>query len=108
MDIKITKREKILEICNDMCWNFYYLVHGKLINDEGTKYKRFRFVVWFNAFDVQEFFDKDHFTKSDVSEYLNVLIDAQLSNINSYDDCKYFYELCRESIENFNERHYYN
>ena len=48
MEIKITKRQKLLEINNDMCHNYYYLVHGRFYNDENTAYRKFKFVVWFD------------------------------------------------------------
>ena len=31
-DVKITKTSKLLEVNNDMVHNFYYLVHGRIIN----------------------------------------------------------------------------
>ena len=34
MEIKITKRTKLLEINNDMCHNFYYLVNGRFYNEK--------------------------------------------------------------------------
>ena len=57
MEIKITKRTKLLEINNDMCHNFYYLVNGRFYNENKTAYRRFKFVIWFDIFDVDEYFN---------------------------------------------------
>ena len=46
-DIKITKISKLLEVNNSMVHNFYYLVNGKIINENKTKYKKFRFVLFY-------------------------------------------------------------
>ena len=56
MEIKITKTEKLQEINNSMVHNFYYLIHGRIYNDEKTRYKKFKFVLFFDAFDIQEYF----------------------------------------------------
>ena len=57
MEIKITKRTKLLEINNDMCHNFYYLINGRFYNDNHTAYRKFKFVSWFDIFDVDEYFN---------------------------------------------------
>jgi hypothetical protein len=32
VDFEITKKQKILEINNDMCHNYYYLIYGRIYN----------------------------------------------------------------------------
>ena len=103
MNIKITKREKLKEVNNEMCHNYYYLIHGRIINDDDTMYKKFKFVLWFDAFDIQEFYEIDSYTKADITNYINELIYSYTELINSYDDTSYFYQICNESIENYNK-----
>lgn len=103
MEIKITKKEKLQEINNDKVWNFYYLIHGKIINDDNTRYRKFKFVLWFDAFDIQEYFEQDFFTKENIKEYINVLIDGYIERIKGYDDVKDFYNACSYTIERYNK-----
>jgi len=99
MNIKITKRTLLKEINNTMCHNYYYLVQGRLYNDDNTRLRRFTFVVWFDAFDIQEFFDKDHYTKNDIREYCNECAGYYLDMIVSYNDCKEFYRECKQTMQ---------
>ena len=101
MEIKITKRQNIFEQHNDKVSNYCYLVYGKIINDEKTKYKKFRFVVHFDGYDLYEEGCK---TKADTMNYLDMLIDGFISSIVSYDNCKAFYEACNESIRSYNDK----
>lgn len=101
-EVKITKTSKLLEVNNDMVHNFYYLVHGRIINENKTKYKKFRFVLFYDIFDLQEYSENDKITKEMEKEYRDVLIFNMLSTIKSYDDTKDFYELCNDTIKNYN------
>lgn len=115
MEIKITKRTKLLEINNDMCHNFYYLINGRFYNENKTAYRRFKFVVWFDIFDVDEFFNYDDendtwneepITDDMIMEYLNELIWSTVSMVSDYNNEKqlqYFYERCNDSIINYNQ-----
>lgn len=100
-DVKITKTSKLLEVNNDMVHNFYYLVHGRINNKNRTKYKKFRFVLFYDIFELQEYFETDVITKDMEKEYRNYLIFNMVDTINSYDDTKYFYELCNDTIKNY-------
>lgn len=107
-NIKITKTSKLLEVNNDMVHNFYYLVHGRIINENRTKYKKFRFVLFYDVFELQEYFEtKDNetvvITKDMEKEYRNYLIFNMVDTIKSYNDTKYFYELCIDTIKNYNK-----
>ena len=102
MQIKITKKQKLNEVCNDKCHNYYYLVHGRIINDDNTKYKKFRFVVWLDAFDICDLLEKDEYTKKDVLECVDAMTEVMVANIKSFDDCSYFYEQCNETINRYN------
>ena len=117
MEIKITKRTKLLEINNDMCHNFYYLVNGRFYNENKTAYRRFKFVIWFDIFDVDEYFnyiDTDDgcqwierlITNDMIVEYLNELIWSSVSMVSDYDnekELRYFYNWCNDTIINYNQ-----
>lgn len=106
VDFEITKKEKIKEVNNDKCHNYYYLIHGRIYNEGKTRMRKFKYVQWFDIFDVQEFFeDKECITQEDVREYLNNLEVPYLYNIKDYNDekgLKEFYEYCNKTIEDYN------
>ena len=106
VDFEITKKEKIKEVNNDKCHNYYYLIHGRIYNEGKTRMRKFKYVQWFDIFDVQDFFeDKEWITQEDVREYLNNLEVPYLYNIKDYNDekgLKEFYEYCSETIEDYN------
>ena len=106
MEIKYTKINLLYEQNNDMCHNFYFIYYGKIINDEHTRCRKFKYVEWFDIFDVQDFFEKDWVTKEDIREYALNIENSYLLAIKNYDDTKHikeFYDFCRESIENYNK-----
>lgn len=117
MEIKITKRHKLLEINNDMCHNYYYLVHGKFYNDDHTAYRKFKFVLWFDVFDVDEYFnyiDDDDgcryidrpITENMIKEYLNEIMWSTVSMVDDYNNenqLRDFYNWCNDSIIRYNE-----
>ena len=107
VDFKITKTQKIKEVNCDMCHNYYFLIHGRIYNEGKTRYRKFKYVVWFDIFDVQDFFeDKEIIKYDDVLEYLGNLEVPYLYNIKDYNDekgLKNFYEYCNETIENYNK-----
>ena len=123
MEIKITRRKKLLEINNDMCHNYYYLVYGRFINDENTAYRKFKFVTWFDIFDVDEYFnriDTDDgcryidrpITEDMIDEYCKEIVCSTVSMVSDYNNEKQlrdFYEVCNDSITNYNEiaKHWY-
>lgn len=100
---KITKRILLKEINNEMCHNYYYLVYGKIYNYNKTRYKNFKLVVFFDAFDVQEYYEQDYFTKDDIINYLNDCIGSYIDYIKNYDDLTTFYEICNDTIKSYNK-----
>ena len=116
MEIKITKRTKLLEINNDMCHNFYYLINGRFYNENKTAYRRFKFVLWFDIFDVDDYFnyiDTDDggqwierpITEEMIKEYLDEIIWSTVSMVSDYNnkkELKYFYNWCNDSIIDYN------
>ena len=105
VDFEITKKQKVLEVNNEMCHNYYFLVHGRIYNEDKTRYRKFKYIEWFDIFDIMEFFEKEYITQEDVKEYLNNLENGYLTNIENYNDEKHlkeFYAYCNETIENYN------
>lgn len=109
VDFEITKKQKLLEVNNDKAHNFYYLIYGRIYNKEKTRYRKFKFVEWFDIFDLQEYFEKDIITNDDVKEYVDFCIEGientYLMEIKDYNDTeglKEFYDFCNVSIENYN------
>ena len=106
VNFKITKKQKILEVNNDKAHNFYFLIYGHIYNEDKTRYRKFKFVEWFDIFDLQEYFEKDIITDDDIKQYVNELVDTtNINNIKDYYDTeslKNFYDYCRETIENYN------
>jgi len=106
-EVKITKTSKLLEVNNDMVHNFYYLVNGRIINESKTKYKKFRFVLFYDVFDLQDYWQDDDnenvvITKDMEKQYRNDLIFSMVDTIKSYNDTKDFYDLCNDTIKNYN------
>lgn len=105
IDFEITKKQKILEISNDMAHNYYFLIYGRLYNEDKTKYKKFKYIEFFDIFDLQEYFDKDYITKEDIKIYLDEIEAPLICYIKNYSDTKHiqeFYKYCNETITNFN------
>ena len=107
MEIKINKTEKLLEVNNTMVHNFYFLIKGRMYNNSKTESKKFKFVIWFDVFELLEYFESDSYSESDIYDFLNDLTANELSLIKSYDDCQDFYNKCHQSIDKFNEGNLY-
>ena len=106
VDFEYTKINKIYEVNNCMCHNYYYIFHGRIYNKEHTRYRKFKYVEWFDIFDVQEFFDKDWVTEQDIKDFVGNLENTYLLCIEDYNDTKHlkeFYDYCNETIENYNK-----
>ena len=105
--VELTKLEKIYEVNNDMCHNYYYVQYGRIYNADKTLLRRFKFVFWFDIFDVTEYFDKDAVSKKEITEYAHEIAcscyETYKDNIRSFDDCQAFYDWCNETIENYNK-----
>lgn len=100
--VQITKRKLLLEVSNTMCHNYYYEVVGRVYHENGHTYRRFNFVVFFDIFDLQEYFEKDIIHKKDIKEYLDYLIEVNLYMLNGWDDSTEFFEMCKESVDKYN------
>ena len=103
MIIKITRRQLIHEVHNNTVGDqYYYVVHGKILNDERSLRRRFKFVVWFDGDDLWDFFGEDY-TSDRILEYVDSVIDSYTCLIVDFDNCYTFYKACDESIEKYNE-----
>lgn len=105
MKIEFTKINKIYEVNNDMTHNYYYIYYGRIYNKEHTRYRKFKYIDWFDVFDVQEYFEKENITKEDIREYALNLENSYLMTIKDYNDMKglkEFYSFCKDSIKNYN------
>lgn len=105
VDFEYTKVNKILEVNNDMCHNYYFIYYGRIYNADHTRYRKFKYVEWFDIFDIQEYFEKDRITKEDIKEYANNIENSYLLNIKDYNDTEHlkeFYNYCNETIKDYN------
>lgn len=106
VDFEITKVQKLYEQNNDMAHNYYFIIYGRIYNEGKTKMRKFKYIEWFDIFDVMEFFEKDYVTKKDVREYVGNLENGYLYNIKNFDDTdglKQFYDYCNKSIDVYNK-----
>lgn len=105
--VHFTKLEKIFEVNNSMCHNYYYMQHGRIYNADKTKFRRFKFVFWFDIFDAMEYLDQDTLTKQNIRMYANDIAfnyyESYGGLIKSFDDCQAFYDWCNETIDDFNK-----
>lgn len=106
MENRVTKTIKLLEVNNDKVHNYYYLVYGKIISKKSKKALKYKFVMWFDIFDLQEYFEKDYISKSNIKEYVSELsynyIGYEIKSINDKKGIKAFLNECNETIENYN------
>lgn len=126
--IKISKRERLDEHCG--CFASYMHITGRIYNKDMSRYRRFHTIVEFCTDDIYSYelesayytkyddFDRDthsefrekfdqkyNLTDKKIKDYTDmVFFDCQADYIRSYDDCDDFYQICKESIEEYNER----
>ena len=106
MKIEYTKINKILEVNNDMVHNYYYIYYGRIYNENKTRYRKFKYVEWFDIFDIQEYYEKDYITKEDIRNYAETIENSYLLNVKDYNDkehLKEFYNYCNDTIKNYNK-----
>lgn len=107
MDYTISKMIKLKDVDNDMVHNFYYLNYCRLYNDDRNKYRKFKFITFFDIFDVQNYYDKEIVTKDDIKEYARDLaftlnINNYITNYNDIDGLKKLYQYCNDTIKEYN------
>lgn len=104
--VELTSHKKIHEVNNSMCHNYYYVQYGRIYNSEHKRFRKFKFVVWFDIFDICEYYDKDTVTKQELARYANEIgwsyCEAYQDLIKSYNDCQPFYDWCNQTINTYN------
>ena len=105
MEIKTTRRELLESWDNSCSSGRIYLVHGRIINDGKTMFRRFKFVIWIDGQDLWESDDDEDESFRTYEEELELAIDSMTAQIKSFDDCYGFYTSCAESIEWYNKRY---
>lgn len=107
-NFKITKIQKILEVNNDMAHNYYYLIYFHLQNEDKTKYKKGKFVIWFDIFDLQEYYLEENeelrgITQEEIKQYaVEIAISDLECFYKSYEDTKELQDFCNQSITDYN------
>ena len=106
MNIKYTKINKLYEQNNDMCHNFYYIYYGRIYNEDNTRYRKFKYIEWFDIFDIQEYYEKTYITNEEIRNYALNMENGYLLGIKDFNDIenlKELYKYCNETIRNYNE-----
>ncbi len=104
-NVKITKRINLGTVCNEKCHNFYYNVRLRIYFGD-SKYLKCSMLIWFDIFDVQEYFDKDNVTQKDINDYLNEMIFVEIDTINGANltVTQNFIKQCNEKIKEYNSK----
>ena len=104
--IELTTHKKIKEVNGAMCHNFYYVQHGRIYNADHTRFRRFRFILWFDINDVCEYFDKDIVTRQEIAQYATEIgwshCESNDNLIGSFNDYHRFYDWCNKTINHYN------
>lgn len=106
LEIEYTKINLLWEHNCDKAHNFYYIYYGKIFNKEHTRYRKFKYIEMFDIFDLQEYYQKDNFTKEDIRNYALTTENSYLLAIKDYNDTKglkEFYSYCNDTIKKYNE-----
>ena len=101
MEIKITKKQKLLSVRNEWVAGDYYLIHGRIINEDKTSFYRFKFVLHIDL--ACDLWDGENDIPYD--EALNDIIWSfcdQAGNDYDFVNIARFYRLCNKTIENWN------
>lgn len=101
----ITRIVKQLEVNNDKCHNYYFLIYFRTeqTKNDGKKYyskKPIKIVVWFDVFDLMDYYGDEQITDRMIREYA---AEIALNTIdNTYSDLRELISDCNKTIENFN------
>jgi hypothetical protein len=68
MNIKITKKEKLLSVSNSWIAADYWLIHGRIYNTDNTAFYRFKFVLTIDR--ACDLWDEETETERDYMETL--------------------------------------
>lgn len=106
IDYKITKTRLLKEHNTDMAHNYYFLIQGRLYNEDKTKYRKFKFVEWVDIFDIQEYYDIEWVSVKDAKDYALECARSRIEIVKDFNDEKSlrdFYNIMVKTIENYNK-----
>ena len=99
------QHKQLNEVNNDLVHNYYFLQYGKIYNKEKTKYRPFKYVIFFDNYDLQEYFEDTKITNKNIKYYANEFTPSELYQIKEYDDLEHlkeFFSYCKETIKDYN------
>lgn len=101
--IKITKKILAKRVNNYMTSVDYYLVYFRMYNENGTKYRKLKYVKKVFKDDIFEYYDADRVTKDQIAEYINESIYCDLeSETYTYEEPQNLIKFCNETIKEYN------
>lgn len=111
MNYKITKKELLKDVNNEMTTYKQYLVHFKVYNEEKTKYRKFKYVQLIYHDDLFEYAEKDYLSLKEQAQITNEIININvesllyefLQNYEDLDGIKGLIKFCNTSIRNYNK-----
>lgn len=86
MDIKITKKEILQDINNEMNTYKTYLVHAKITNSNNTWSKKLKFIYTIEKNEIFEYVDKAYLTQQEQKEITNEILYFALETYNTDKD----------------------
>ena len=102
MEIKVTKKERLLSVRNEWAAGDYYLIHGRFYDDSKTYFYRFKFVLHIDL--ACDLWDGENDIPYD--EALNDMIWAFLysagDDIENKTRLQMFFDDCNATIEKWN------
>ena len=101
-DIKIMKHEVLFD--GGTVLPSYMKITGRIYNKDYSRYRTFRTVLPFYLDDLQLQFERNHkITDEEIHENVDSLFDDMIACwIDSYNDCKKFYQRCDREIKSYN------
>ena len=104
-NVRITKRECLESWNNSTCSGAYYLIHGRIYDDAGSGYFKFKFVLFFDF--AADLWDTETETDIPLAEALENAVSAFVPDadfLSTDYGRRAFYVDCNGSIERYNER----
>lgn len=104
MEVKITKKTLLDSYSTSVCSGDWWLINGRIYNDDKTRYCRFRFVLWFDP--VNDMWDSETETEILYDDYMWDSIWAFCDCLGyDYDEQRIyrFVDKCNDSIEMWND-----
>ena len=98
---KVTKTKLLKYVNNDMTTCWYYLVYCRVYNQDNTRYKKAKFVLHIDLFDILEYFESDYYNASKLKEYLYTIAYGVIDFV-KYDKFVDFIDFCNDTINKYN------